>query len=312
MKALKIGIVIAVLGGIGYYIWQSLAITEEKPVIIEADNQFVEKIEKEIKTLSEMPTGEFCGDFYKNIQFRIDDWSKQKHFGVNDKENEHWQDVLSRDLYSAYAPKFILQTFVVFSRSDWEISKREFIANEANKLLQSAYLDQSNSVRIKLEEIKTILRKYNEVQSFIFNLNSYLDSSPFEIETSKKWLDDVNNLKRNNLGNTYVNNCSHFHEALNSAPQKAYSKHLNFVRSRASAKSGAYKNSIYTGETWAQKAADYRDKIYDPIMEDITFLQNNANTLYGVSAFSDLNNVKSRWDNELVNAIQYFKESSGN
>lgn len=312
MKALKIGIVIAVVAGIGYYIWDSLAVTEEKTPIEEAEDQFVMEIKKDIKSLGEMPTGEFCGDFYKNTQFKIDDWAKQNFFGENEKENKNWQDILSRDLYSAYAPKFILQAFVIFSRSDWEISKREFITSEANVLLQSPYLDQSNSVRTKLEEIKTIIRKYNEVQSFIYNMNSYLESSPFEIEASKKWLDDVNDLKGNNLGNPYVNNCSHFHEALNSAPQKAYSKHLNFVRSRASAKSGAYKNSIYTGETWAQKAADYRDKIYDPILEDITFLQNSATTFYGVSAYSDLNSVKSRWDNELVNAIQYFKESSGN
>ncbi len=310
MKIIKILLAVIVLGGIGYFVWQSVANPGEKsppPVI---SSPFVDKIREEIDSLSKLTSSDFNGELYRNIQYRIDEWGKRKQFGETEFESDQQQDNLSRDLYAVYVSGFIVKAFVVFRSDEWDSSDRRYLATESNELKKSPYLDVNSKVREKLEEIQAILQQYNRVQNFVDNMNSYLDTSPFNFDTSKNWLAQVKDLKNRALGNKYVYNCKKFNVALNTAPARAYSKHLNSVRSQIFAKSGTYRNGTYSGQNWAQKTADYRDKVYEPVVEEMSFLQSNSDDLYGLSAYDDLQSLNNRWNRELQDAIEYFQNLS--
>lgn len=310
MKSIKIILATVVIGAIGYFVWQSIADPGVKETTPLTNNQFVDKIRDEIDSLSKLTSSDFNGEIYRNIQYRIDEWGKQKQFGETEFESDQQQDILSRDLYTEYLTGFITKAFWVFRSDEWDFSDRRYIATESNELIQSPYLDVNSEVRNKLEEIQSILQQYNRVQNFVDNMNSYLDTSPFDIDTSKTWLAQVKDLRYKALGNRYVYNCKKFNDALNSAPQRAYNKHLNSVRSQIFAKSGAYRNGIYLGQNWAQKTADYRDKVYEPVVKEMSFLQSNSDQLYGLSAYNDLQSLNNRWNRELQDAIEYFQNLS--
>lgn len=307
MKTIKILLAVVVLGAIGYFIWQSYADPGVKVAPTVTGNQFVDKIRHEIDSLSKLSSNDFNGEFYRNIQYRIDQWNTQQLLGNTKTECENQRDNLSRDLYTVYVSGFIIKAFGVFRSNDWDSRDRIYIANETQELINSPYLDQNSEVYQRLENIKAILDQYNNVQNFVNGLNSYLDSGPFDIDDSMNWLALTKDLKDRALGNSYVYNCTRFHEILNSAPQRAYNKHFNSVRSQIYARAGEYRNGRFTGTSWAQLASDYRDKVYEPIVDDLSYLDQNAETLYGVSASNDLQPLYDRWNRELQNAIEHFQ-----
>ena len=302
-SVIKIGFIVLVIAGLGVLVrsWyrQVPPLPQPPPP---PDNPFVCKTENSIDSLSHYSEIAFCNTLYRDIKAEIRSYSR------NNKIDSTDEVYLLKNLDYNYFDKFIFQAFQVFDDSEWDDDKRQIIASEATALKHSPYLESGSVVSKKLDEIQAIIRKYNEVSAFIGELNNYLDYSPFNLDNSRNYVTNAADWERRGFDNRYVNNITKFHNSLHSVPSRAYSKHLNYVKSKVNANRGRYRTGSFSGNNWAQQAADYRDRIFDPIVNELIQFQNTSGTLYGISAVSDLQNVRAGWNNELFDAIEYFKK----
>jgi len=240
---------------------------------------------------------------YKDIKADI------RSYRLDSKIDSSEELLLLKNLDYTYFDKFTVQAFRFFGGSKWDDGKVRFIATETAKLKHSPYLEPGSVVSEKFNEIQAVINTYNEVSAFIENMKAFFDNGTFNLYNSKSYINSAANWEQNGLNNRYVNNITEFHNILRSAPSRAYSKHLNYLRSRVNANIGEYRTGTFSGNNWAQKATDYRDKVFDPIAEEIEQFQNISASLYGISPSSDLQNIKTSWNSEIMNAIEYFKKS---
>jgi hypothetical protein len=303
MKALKIILAVAVMATIGFFIWKWIINIEQPTDVKPPTNPYTARIEREIDSLRKVPVNTFCKQFCENIQYRITDYYKQKFLGKTDKDNERWKDILSKNLYSTYAPKFTEQAMYVFNHSDWKIADLTFIRNEVKKLQGSGYLEQNSPVASKFKDIQIILSKYDEIVGFISSCKGYsysnyeidglfpIDDVSGKIQKSKTYLS-------NRLDNNYVNNCTRLKDGLREIPQTLYNKHISYLRLKIQKNSGRYKEYQF------QK--DYSNIIYTPLESQVNELDNN---IYGINTDifdGNLSDLKKLLDTDNTNAYDYF------
>ena len=301
MKAVKISLAIIVIAAIAYFTIQAFVSTDEVGDIQQGTNPFVEKIKQEIGEMTQKPDDKFCKDYYTEVVYHIDDYHKNSKFSNNPSDNDQWKNNLSKQLYSAYADKFIKQAFYVFNRSEWSNSDLSFIRKEYKALQSSSLLQIGSPVDQKFNEIQAIFHKYDEIKSFIASCKnfSYSDTglnSQFPIGEVSGLISQAHFYKRNNLGDGYVNNCSLLHEELNVIPLILFNTHVRYLDNLINYWSGMYSN--YN----SQRA--YVDNLYRPIDAKIDELDNE---LYDVSNFSDKYwQLKQRWEVDATNAYNYL------
>ncbi len=182
-----------------------------------------------------MSANVFCQNFYKDIQYHIADYHKQGFLGNNESDNNQWKEILSKNLYSAYAPKFADQAMYVFNGLEWETADLNVIRNEVKILKNSSYLQQGSQVAIKFKEIDSILKKYDEIADFISLCNNFSyspdgmsDGFPDvsdKIQRSRAYLS-------NSLDNSYVNNCARLKDGLREIPKKLFDEHVNYLHKK--------------------------------------------------------------------------------
>jgi hypothetical protein len=98
------------------------------------------------------------------------------------------------------------------------------------------------------------------------------------------------------------------YEALRELPSKAYTKHLNYVQQKVNANLYKYRMGNFSGISWTEKTSDYRNKIFDPVVDEIKQLEEEKNTYNVPTTFnSDLSSLKNKWEGELKAAIYYFR-----
>ena len=84
----------------------------------------------------------------------------QKDLGPNSaNDNDRWRDILKKDAYSAYAPKFVKYAMSIFNGATWNSSDLVFIRNEVAELKKSEYLDASSTVASAFTKINNIINR---------------------------------------------------------------------------------------------------------------------------------------------------------
>jgi hypothetical protein len=189
--------------------------------------------------------------------------------------NNQWKEILSKNLYSVYAPKFVEQAMYVFSRSEWKNHDLTFIRSEVKTLKSSTYLGNTGLVS-SFNDINTILAKYDEINNFInackgyaysnYDLkNTYPDVSE-KIQKSRAYI-------TNNLDNSYVNNCARLKEGLQAIPKILFDKHISYLTKKIKDNGAKYSDYVYQ--------SDYSKSIYTPLRNQVEALNND---IYGIGA----------------------------
>jgi len=303
MKVMKILLAFSTIAVIGFLIWNWDTVIEPAQEIEPPKNLYTQRIEIEIDSLIHVPVSSFCDSFYRDIQYRIDDFHSNRFLGVSVSDNDQWHDILSKNLYSAYAPKFGTQAMHIFSLSDWYSKDLIFIRSELRVLEASIYLDSIGPVSTSFNSIHDILDKYDEISSFIqscklFSYTNYDISYPFPDLRSK--IDRKSAYIANNLDNSYVNNCARLKAGLNEIPKALFDKRVSYLRKKIMKNSGRYDEF--------DSQADYSSTIYTPLQNEVNDLYSDT---YGVGN-SACDNAGDSLDQSLSDefaiAAAYFRE----
>jgi len=225
MKIVKTTLLIGFLVGIVFIIIKMVGggggIGPEDSLSIEK-NQFIIEIDKKIDSLANQPESGLSQQLYKDINYRINDYGSQQHFGDTEQKNNQVREALLKNLYSTYAPKYVAQTMYVFGRSEWKLTDINQIRSELTALGKSTYLESQSEVASSFTKIRSILAKYDEITSFI---NSCKSTTVPVDQLDNQFPDVADKIQRagqylsGNLENAFVNNCSRLKEELRSVPQ---------------------------------------------------------------------------------------------
>ena len=291
MKAVKIILAVVVVAIIAFFVTKWLINIDPPKDIDLPKNQYTERIEIEIDSLKKMPESKFCQKYYNDVQYRISDYFNQGFLGNNESDNSQWQEILLKNLYSAYAP----------SRSDWKNDDLKFIRNEVKNLKSSVYLGSTGLVT-SFDEINTILAKYDEINNFINACKGYTYSN-YDLESTFPDVSDMIQKSRayitNNLDNSYVNNCTRLKEALPAIPKILFDKHINYLTQKINDNGARYGEFNYQ--------SDYSNTIYTPLRNQVDALNND---IYGIGdyVFSNIyNSVYNLLTDYNREATNYYK-----
>lgn len=290
MRTIKISLAVITVAAIVFFVARSFVTNEEVGEIRQSYNEFIGKIQQEIKALQLKPENKFCKDYYNEVTYHIDDYFKTGRFGKSQPENDQWKENLSKQLYAAYVDKFIKQAFYVFDRSDWEIRDLSFIRSEYRVLQSSPLLERYSPIDERFNEIKTIFDKYDEISAFISNCKGFtyfetkLDEQ-FPIDYVSTEISDAKSYLNNGLDNSYVNNCTRLRDELAKIPQVMFEVHTGYLDSMIT-----YWTGSYIGYP-SQKI--YRENVWTPVDNKIDSLVNN---IYNVSDLNwEHNHRKIEW-----------------
>jgi hypothetical protein len=291
---------VAVAVAIGVIMWIT-SLDKAKETAL-PKNQFTAKIEQEIEQLTGKPDSKFCKEYYNEVAYHIDDFYKQNRFGNTQSENDQCKENLEKNLYSAYADKFIKQAFAVFRGSEWKPEDLKFIQAEKNELKKSKLLVAESPVDKEFMKIQTALNKYTEIVCFISSCIgfSYLGSDlsdRFPIADAQSKLQRAASLRQNRLENEYVNNCTRLHDELKEIPQSLFRAHVRYLDNKINKYSGTYMYPNYTSQK------DYSNILYQPLKSEIEALDND---IYNVSNFnSEYKRLSNKWIADNKNAMEY-------
>lgn len=308
MKAIKIILALVVTAVITFFVFKFIVDPPDPPLITPPINQFTERIKQEVDSMqnSEYESLYSAKEFYTDIQFRIDDYHKSMFFGSNQTDNDEWRDILSKDLYSTYAPKFIVQAYKVFRGSEWERKDRDYISREVSTLQSSIYLTEGNDAT-QLKNIRVVLNKFNEIASFIRNSNniSYSTYSSFPINDVKEKIDKASNYKNELATNNgakaeyYVKNSNYINKGLDSVPRKLFEKHVSYLNNKIANHSIDYEK--YDSQ---QK---FNKEIFNPINEELKKLKDE---MYNFDIRIEYNYLENKLNDIDLEAYKYFQALS--
>lgn len=308
MKAIKIILALVVTAVITFFVFKFIVNPPAAPLITPPINQFTVRIEQEVDSMqnSEHKSLYSVNEFYDDIQYRIDDYHKSMFFGSNQTDNDVWHDILSKNLYSAYAPRFVVQAYNVFSGSEWERRDRDYISREVSALQSSIYLTEGNDAT-QLKNIRVVLNKFNEIASFIWNSNniSYSTYSSFPINDVKEKIDKASNYKNELVTNNgakaeyYVKNSNYINNGLESVPRKLFEKHVSYLNNKITNHSKDYEE--YDSQ---QK---FNKEIFNPINEELKILNNE---MYIFDIRIEYNYLENKLNDIDLKAYKYFQALS--
>jgi len=312
MKAVKIILAIAVVAIIGFFVTKWLINIDPPKKIDLPKNQYTERDSIMIDSLKRIPVDKFCKVYYLKVQATIDEDFRNGSLGLtsykegniwkekkDDNLNNQWNEILSRDLYSAYASKFVDQAMFVFNGSTWSNQDLKFIRDELNELMNSSYYEQSSRV---FNPIKDILSKYDEINNFINACKGYTFSN-YDLEiTFPDVSEKIQKSKAyitNNLDNSYVNNCTRLKEGLQAIPKILFDKHISYLTKKVNDNGARYSEFNYQ--------SDYSNTIYTPLRNQVDALNND---IYGIgdnvfnNAYHSVYNLLSDYNRDATN---YYK-----
>jgi hypothetical protein len=304
MKAIKIILAVAVVAVIGFFVWKWVVTIIKPDKITPPKNQFTARIKSEIDSLSKSPANVFCSKLDSIIQYHITDYHKQGFLGKSASDNDQWKEILQKNLYSAYAPKFAEQAMYVFGGSDWKTDNLKFIRSEIKKLQSSAYLEQSSSVGTSFKNIQSILAKYDEIVGFIAASNNFSYSYYGILDRFPDVSDKVHKSRAylaNNLDNAYVNNCTRLKGDLRAIPQALLNKHGAYLRTKIQENGEKYTDSQYN-----KYQSDYSNNIYTPLRNQIESVSSNT---YGIDVESEQNNLFDLLKTYNNQANEYYRSN---
>lgn len=314
MKAVKIILAIVVVAIIGFFVTNWLINIDPSEKIHLPKNQYTERDSIMIDSLERIPVDKFCKEYYLKVQATIDEDFRNGSLGLtsykedniwkekkDDNLNNQWNEILSKNLYSAYAPKFVEQAMYVFNRSEWKNEDLNFIRSEVKFLRSSTFLEPSSPVANSFNTINTILAKYDEINNFINACKGYMYSNYDLGSTYPDMSDKIRKSKEyisNNLYDNHVNNCIRLKVGLQNIPKILFDKHIVYLRKKIIENGSRYSEFSYQ--------SGYSNIIYTPLKNQIDVLDDIYDINEGVykSDYNDLNNLLSVYNRDATN---YFK-----
>jgi hypothetical protein len=293
MKAFKIVLSISIVAILGILLFKWFDKPIEDPDSSPPPrNAFVERDSILIDSLNKMPIGIFCKAFYLKVQSAIAEDYKNGNLGLtpfNDNgiwkqksdshHNSQWNNILSKNLYSAYAPLFVKQAMHVFNQSEWKEQDLKFIRDEVVVLRNSPYLGSSGFVS-SLDKIMAILNKYDEINYFIKECKSFAYQN-YSLDSKFPNLNEKVNKSRayllNNLDNSYVNNCYRLRTELQNVPITLFEKHISYLATKIAKQHSKESLRKHPGQP------AYSENLYNPLRNQVDELDNNV---YGISPSS--------------------------
>ncbi len=296
MKVLKISLVViavAIVAFVCIMIGGRMVDPPHPPI---PDNQFIKSIKKNIDSIKTLSSSRFCGDLYEEIDYQIKYDYKKGHLGdTANGDNEQWRDILQKDLYAAYASKFVEQVMYVFNGHVWEINDLRFIREELKKLRVSGYLEKNSPMDKDFKKIQIALSKYDEINGFISGCRNYTCRAN-DLTSSFPDMGDKVRMARvylsTDLGNEYVSNCDRLRENLAKVPMWLFEKHVTYLECKIRQYAGQYEE--YTSQK------HYSRVVYQPLLDQILDLDNNV---YGIN-HSEINRKKG----ELASLLDKYND----
>lgn len=304
MKTVKISLILIVVTTITFFVVRSITTPDEVGVVVKpSENPFIDTIQQAIKTLKHKPQNMFCKDYYMEVDYRINELHKDGRLGKGKNENDQWKDNLSKQLYAAYADKFISQAYYVFNRPDWPDTDLNFIRREYRALQNSPFLEKNSPIYNKFNELEKIFVKYDEIKSFISTCKGFQPSGTnlefqYPLEDVKNKINTANRYRNNRLENSYVNNCIRLHNELEEIPQIMFQAHVRYLEKEISRSSGYYVDF--------NSQADYKNYLYSIVESKINELDND---IYNVSYFSsEYSRLIIKWQADGDSAYEHFNK----
>jgi len=246
MKNVKIGIFVGFIVLIGFIILKmggegigSLG----GPDSTEISKELISSIQNKIDSLKREPENKLSQDFYAKIKIAITTAAKAGKLGVNDEENKKNQEILEKNLFSAYAEKFVAQAMYVFKRSEWKQTDILQIRSGVNELSTSLHLERGSPVANSFTTIKSTIEKYDDITAFVNSCKSFT-VSPDQPET--RFPDVTDKITRaqqylaRNLENSFVNNCLRLKEELTNVPKFLADNNYNYLFRKVEIQGGRY------------------------------------------------------------------------
>lgn len=312
MKTVKITLSFIVIAAIAMFIIRG-CISEPNIEEIQppSGNKITDEHEQKIKSLEKMTVSTFCYSLHKEIKEGIEIDFIDNNLSKIPSENEQWKNILTRKLYAAYTAKFINQAFYVFEVSDWEVKQINFISKEYQALQiegnKTGLLVKNSVTDQKLNEIKNILAKYNEINGLInscqnFPIPGYELSDEFPINTIEYYIKRSKEYLESNLENIYVNKCSRLKANLREVPQILFDAHVKYLDKKINHWTGNYNEGDGPKE-WN----DYKQDIYMPLSTEIDKLLDN--NIYNVANFdTECQKLRKKLDQEGVDAFDFYNK----
>ncbi|MCL2283820.1 MAG: hypothetical protein FWC26_10950 [Fibromonadales bacterium] len=286
MKAMKILLAVVAIAIIGFCVWKW---QEEivRPERLSANLRSSSEIIKDsIESLRNAPANAFYKKRYGEIKYYINNYhgnnNKNLRFSKEDNVNDQKRDDLLKELYFAYADKFIEFAMNVFNGSKWVSDDLNFIRDEAKILREektssgSKYLEKSGIIVDSLRKIDGILNIHDEIKKLIFackNLKyeDYDMKSNFPDTNGSKKIKDANKYFTNYSTYDYIRNYTDLKNDLGSIPETLYKKHKEYLKKKIEENASTYKN--FNDQDDYKK--NYENKIYLPLKKQIDFLEKN-------------------------------------
>jgi len=308
MKYLKIILAILAVIGIGLAIRAYYTKTTELQKVDRSTNQFVRRVRQEINALSEKPDNKFCKDSYDIIKYHIDDYASINRLGSTLQDvqgNQQQQQVLSKDLYSAYAVKFVDQAKYVFGHNEWKSSDQSFIKSEVTRLRSigkaNNYLESGVGVDNDFSEFLKYIEKYYKELQFISECKKFsfkdLDlDKHFPVSDAQSIIND-SKTHLNELG--IVKNSDVVRNGLTNVPKDIFTVHESYLTKKLAEYKGMYMYSF--------SLKDYEEHLYGLLKKDINELNHSMYAgVEGISPSSSVSKLLSLLEADHSNAKKYW------
>lgn len=316
MKKFKFLLAICLIGTLSYFIYSWYLDTFVPPQVTPPKNTYTEEVQKKIDALSSLPATSFSKQEYEKIRASIYLFSKEGSLGIKPvKEgkiwknipdanaNIQWNEILSKNLFAAHTKKFIEQANYVLNGTLWRVQDISFIRNELRELKKSKYLASDGIDAQNLNSISNVINEYYQINNFISMCSNYTYTN-FEIDENFPDLSDLINKSHNYLvkgfNNDQLNNCTSIKLGLKSIPNKLFSKHISYFKSKIDNQASRYIDY----EPKIQNQPIYRKEIYNKLKNQINEMTSD---FYGTD--------QSKFDQEIINLnnqLRKYAQSSDN
>ena len=308
MRTIKIVLTIAVIATIGFFIVRGIVNIEPPDEVRPSTNcPFIERIEKKIDSLSHAPVSAFSTTLRDQITFDIAAFHRQGSLGESESSNNQWKEILSRNLFSTYASKFVEQAMHVFGGSEWRDADLRFIRSEVAYLKRSEFFDPTANF---FNGIDAILAKYDEISRFIATSNNFSFSN-FElsarfpvsdvnqiISRSRTYLNNLNS--GSDMAYRNVNNNIRLRNSLNAIPQNLFNRHIAYLRTKIQQHASSFRDF--------DSQPDYSNTVFTPLRTQIDALNNDVYRIDNAVFQRERNSLTELLSSYNLQATNYFRE----
>jgi len=308
MKYVKISIFLIVLSIIAYQVYQQMhedpGRTPE-PQGISGNNITVDDITSKINKFNTINNLKQCIQHYDNILYSIN----HTNFDNDAANNKSIVESLNKNLYAAYAPRFLVLSKSYLGNHDWSNENITFIQNAGNKVLSSP-LEANSSLRSQYSPLMNAMQLRNNIVGFLNSVNGistacssinvdFLDYTNM-ISTSSSHIATLN-------GNGMMKNCENLKERLRNVRNEICTKHVTYLDNMIRRSSHRYFPSYV-------KVNPYSDNVRDVIILKIDRLGKLSNVYGKFKSDIDIfqGNLYSKLNKVYIDADDYFESLDNN